>query len=99
MAGDGGPDLPPDHVAPMAAYLAHDSCPVSGEVLVAGGGRFARLFVGLTPGYVHDAGVPTIEDVAGHWDAITAEAGYAVPADLLEWSTEFLSHLPKGDPG
>ena len=41
------------NVAPMVAYLAHESCQVSGEVYVAGGGRFARLFVGVTPGYLH----------------------------------------------
>src|SRR5204863_1762024 len=36
MAGDGGPDLPPDLVAPMVAYLAHEDCPVNGEIYTAG---------------------------------------------------------------
>ena len=42
--------MDPALVAPMVAYLSHDSCDVSGEVFVAGAGRFARLFVGVTPG-------------------------------------------------
>jgi NAD(P)-dependent dehydrogenase (short-subunit alcohol dehydrogenase family) len=92
MAGDGGPDLPPEHVAPMVAVLAHETCPVTGEVLAAGGGRFSRLFVGATPGWVAD-GAPTPEDVAAHWAEVTDEAGYAVPRDLLDWSSTFLSHL------
>ena len=75
----------------MVAYLAHEDCTVTGEVLTAGGGRFARLFIGATPGYVHDGDAPpTPEDVAAHWDTITDETGYSVPADLLAWSAEFL---------
>jgi NAD(P)-dependent dehydrogenase (short-subunit alcohol dehydrogenase family) len=96
MAGEGGPDLPPDQVAPMVAVLAHESCPVSGEVLAAGGGRFSRLFLGATPGWVADgSGAPTPEEVAAHWDDVTAEAGSTIPCDLLAWSSQFLSHLPE----
>jgi hypothetical protein len=75
----------------MVAYLAHESCPVSGEIYTAGGGRFARLFIGSTPGWVGTD--PTPEDVVAHWDAINDEAGYAVPPDLMAWSAQFLGHL------
>src|SRR5262245_59697944 len=91
MAGSGGPELPPELVAPMAAYLAHEDCPVTGEIYTAGGGRFARLFIASTQGYVNEA--PTIEDVADHWATINDETGYSVPADLNAWSAAFLSHL------
>ena len=93
MAGEGGPDMPPEQVAPMVAYLAHESCPVSGEIYTAGAGRFARLFIGSTPGWVDETGSPTVEDVATHWTAINDESGYAVPASLMDWSAQFLSHL------
>jgi short subunit dehydrogenase len=93
MAGGSGPaDMDPELVAPMAAFLAHDTCPVSGEVYAAGAGRFARLFIASTPGYVQ-SGVPTIEDVAQHWDAINDESGYTVPSDLMGWSATFVAHL------
>jgi NAD(P)-dependent dehydrogenase (short-subunit alcohol dehydrogenase family) len=95
MAGGAGPpDMEPERVAPMAAYLAHEDCPVTGEIYAAGAGRFARVFIASTPGYVHPAPEPTIEDVAAHWAAINDEAGYSVPADLMAWSSVFLSHLP-----
>jgi NAD(P)-dependent dehydrogenase (short-subunit alcohol dehydrogenase family) len=95
MAGsDPSPDMAPELVAPMAAYLAHEDCPVSGEMYSAGAGRFARLFIAETPGYVHPATEVRIEDVAQHWQAINDETGYSVPADLLSWSAAFLSHLP-----
>jgi NAD(P)-dependent dehydrogenase (short-subunit alcohol dehydrogenase family) len=80
-------------VAPMVAFLAHEDCPVSGEVYAAGAGRFARIFIAQAPGFVDESGAPTVEDVAAHWDEINDEAGYTVPADLMAWSSAFLAHL------
>ena len=52
MAGRGEetPEMSPDLVAPMVAFLAHEDCPVSGEIYSAGFGRFARLFIALDRG-------------------------------------------------
>jgi NAD(P)-dependent dehydrogenase (short-subunit alcohol dehydrogenase family) len=86
--------MDPALVAPMAAYLAHANCPVTGEIYAAGAGRFARIFLGTTPGFVMDS--PSIDDVADHWDEINTEAGYSVPTDLMSWSADFMSHL--GEP-
>jgi NAD(P)-dependent dehydrogenase (short-subunit alcohol dehydrogenase family) len=95
MAGGTTPaDMEPEMVAPMAAFLAHEACPVNGEVYAAGAGRFARIFIASTPGYVQSA-VPTIEDVAQHWDAINDEAGYTIPTGLLDWSAAFTAHLQR----
>lgn len=90
MGGEGVEGMEPELVAPMAAYLAHDDCPVSGEIYTAGAGRFARLFIASTEGYVNPA--PTVEDVAEHWAMINDETGYFVPADLRSWSAAFLAH-------
>jgi NAD(P)-dependent dehydrogenase (short-subunit alcohol dehydrogenase family) len=84
-----------DLVAPMVAFLAHEDCPVNGEILAAGAGRFSRIFIASTAGYVHLKPEPTVEDIAAHWAAITDEAGYSVPADLIEWSGTFLAHLDR----
>ena len=60
-----------------------------------GAGRFARVFIAQTAGYVHDeeGRAPTIEDVADNWTSITDEDGYLVPTDLNTWSAEFMAHL------
>ena len=93
------PAMDPALVAPMVAYLAHESCDVSGEAYMAGAGRFARLFVGVTPGYLHPAsehggpGHVTVDDVAANWAAINDEAGYYVPATLMDWAGHYLAHL------
>jgi len=97
MGGSGSapPEMSPDLVAPMAAFLAHEDCPVTGEIYAAGFGRFARMFIAQTEGYV--ASDPTIEDVAEHWKAINDESGYYVPADLTAWSDFFMRHLNAKD--
>jgi NAD(P)-dependent dehydrogenase (short-subunit alcohol dehydrogenase family) len=100
--GTGGPTsaaMSPELVAPMAAFLAHEACPVTGEIYAAGFGRFARIFIASTEGYVHAGPAPTVEDVAEHWAAINDERGYSVPADLMEWSATFMGHLDLGSGG
>jgi NAD(P)-dependent dehydrogenase (short-subunit alcohol dehydrogenase family) len=93
----GASPMSPDLVAPMVAFLAHESCPVSGEIYAAGAGRFARIFIASTEGYVHPASTPTIEDIARNWATINDESGYYVPADLMDWTAAFMTHLrPSG---
>ncbi len=96
MAGgpaDSPPEMSPDLVAPMVAFLAHEDCPVTGEIYTAGAGRFARIFIASTEGYVHPTHSPTIEDVADNWAKINEETGYYVPTDLMSWSATFMTHL------
>jgi NAD(P)-dependent dehydrogenase (short-subunit alcohol dehydrogenase family) len=74
--------LGPEYVTPVVTYLAHESCPVSGEVYSVGGGRVARVFIGVTPGFVDHELSP--ESVRDHFDQIRDEKDYAVPANLNE---------------
>jgi NAD(P)-dependent dehydrogenase (short-subunit alcohol dehydrogenase family) len=91
------PEMAPELVAPMAAFLAHEECPVSGEIYAAGFGRFARIVVAQTEGWVRRAGTPpTIEDVAAHWDEINDVSLVALPDDLTSWSSDFMAHLQGG---
>ncbi|MCQ4150595.1 SDR family NAD(P)-dependent oxidoreductase [Rhodococcus qingshengii] len=69
--------LKPELVSPAVAWLAHESCPVSGEILSAAAGRVARVFVAETKGfYTPDL---TLEDVRDQWARICDESGYGVP--------------------
>jgi NAD(P)-dependent dehydrogenase (short-subunit alcohol dehydrogenase family) len=74
--------LLPEMVTPVVAFLAHESCPVSGEVYSVGGGRVARVFVGVTRGVTDTA--LTAETVRDRFDEIREEEGYEVPSDLNE---------------
>jgi NAD(P)-dependent dehydrogenase (short-subunit alcohol dehydrogenase family) len=74
--------LQPESVTPVVVYLAHEDCPVTGEVYSVGGGRVARIFVGVTPGIF--APELTAETMRDRIEEIRAEDGYAVPASLNE---------------
>ncbi len=62
------PPMDPDLVAPAVAWLAHEVCSVSGEMLVSAAGRIARAFIAETPGVYRPAW--TIEEVDARMDAI-----------------------------
>jgi NAD(P)-dependent dehydrogenase (short-subunit alcohol dehydrogenase family) len=66
-----------DQVSPLVALLAHEACPVSGELFVAGGGRIARTVIGETHGVV-DPGM-TVEDVLARMPEILAEPAAVFP--------------------
>jgi NAD(P)-dependent dehydrogenase (short-subunit alcohol dehydrogenase family) len=72
----------PEHVAPVVALLAHEACPVNGELIGAAGGRVTRLFLGDPPGFHDDALTP--ESLLGNWPQVMREEGYAVPRDAID---------------
>jgi NAD(P)-dependent dehydrogenase (short-subunit alcohol dehydrogenase family) len=49
------PPMGPELVAPAVAWLGHESCSVTGEILVAIAGRMARVVVAETPGVYRPA--------------------------------------------
>jgi NAD(P)-dependent dehydrogenase (short-subunit alcohol dehydrogenase family) len=76
--------LDPSRVSSLVVFLAHESCPVSGEVYLAGGGTVARIFIGETTGF--RKGDLTPEDVSENWEAINEIADFLVPPDTLSAS-------------
>jgi NAD(P)-dependent dehydrogenase (short-subunit alcohol dehydrogenase family) len=76
----------PALVSPLLAVLAHESCPVSGEMFVSGMRRYSRLFIAETEGYVHPADDLTPEDIVEHWDAIVDEDNAVPVPDTMTWS-------------
>jgi NAD(P)-dependent dehydrogenase (short-subunit alcohol dehydrogenase family) len=57
------PPMGPELVAPVVGYLAHESCSLTGEMVVALAGRVATATLVETPGAYRPAW--TVEDVAG----------------------------------
>jgi len=62
------PPMGPELVAPVVGWLAHESCSISGEMLVSMAGRVARAFVAESRGEYRPGW--SIADVAEHIDAI-----------------------------
>ena len=78
---------PPDKVSWTYAWLAHESCDVTGEVFGAVGGKTTRIFLGQTLGYM----ATSQDDLRAHSHDVIDEEGYWVPegtrADSSYWLT------------
>ena len=83
--------LDPALVAPVAAFLTHRDCPVSGEIYTVGAGHVSRFFIGRTKGFYS----PTlsIEDVREHLDTIRDEADYTVPGGTADEMAELFAMI------
>jgi NAD(P)-dependent dehydrogenase (short-subunit alcohol dehydrogenase family) len=62
------PPMSPEMVAPVVAWLAHESCSISGEMLISIAGRVAKAFIAESRGVYRATW--SIEDVAEQMDAI-----------------------------
>lgn len=62
------PPMPPEMVAAAVGWLAHESCSVTGEMLISAAGRVARAYVAETHGVYRPEW--SIEDIAANADAI-----------------------------
>ncbi|MFT3966476.1 MAG: SDR family NAD(P)-dependent oxidoreductase [Sphingobium sp.] len=70
------PPMEPEMVAPLVAYLAHESSTVSGEMLVAMGGRMARAYIAESRGLYRPQW--SVEDVADEIGAIRDSAAQEI---------------------
>jgi NAD(P)-dependent dehydrogenase (short-subunit alcohol dehydrogenase family) len=62
------PPMGPELVAPVVGWLAHESCSITGEMLIAIAGRVARAVIAESPGVYRPSW--SIEDVGEQMDAI-----------------------------
>ncbi len=86
--------LDPGLVTPMVTYLSSENCTFSHEVFSAVAGRYARVFVGLAPGwYAGKDAKPTAEDIAEHIDEIEKQDGYIVPMSVADELTKLAEVL------
>lgn len=64
----GYPPMTSEMVARVMAWLAHETCKITGQMLVSIAGRIAKAFIAESPGVYRDAW--SLETVAEHMDAI-----------------------------
>jgi len=79
LLGPFGDKLEASEITPTVIYLAHEDCPVNGEVYSVAGGSVSRYFIGLTPGWYKNG--HSAEEVRDNFDTIRNEEGYIVPED------------------
>ena len=75
----------PAQVMPMVVYLCSEQNRYTHEIFSAGGGRYARFFIGMNEGWFAGAKrVPSVEELAEHLDEIRDIGSYQVPTSSTE---------------
>jgi NAD(P)-dependent dehydrogenase (short-subunit alcohol dehydrogenase family) len=77
--------LDPSYVTPLVTFLASEQCDLTHETFDVGGGRYARIFVGLAKGWTAPKDtVPAAEDIQKNLGQIRDEEGYTVPLSIAD---------------
>jgi NAD(P)-dependent dehydrogenase (short-subunit alcohol dehydrogenase family) len=85
LLGPAAETLDPACVTGLVTYLVSEQCEQTHEIYSAGGGRFARMFVGLTPGWVKGAGAKaSAEEIQAHIEDIRNPEGYIIPSSIAD---------------
>jgi NAD(P)-dependent dehydrogenase (short-subunit alcohol dehydrogenase family) len=84
--------LDPVKVSAAVALLAHDTCPVTGAVVLAEGGRYATVVAAQSEGTYF--GAPTAEALRDRWGEISSRRHLELPDDVVEEMELLLRHVP-----
>lgn len=91
--------LKPDYVAPLVAYLCHESCKENGQIFEVGAGWISKVRWQRSAGAFLETSnnrVPTPEDVAKSWDNVTSfEKNPTYPTSASEAISMLVERLNK----
>jgi len=83
LLGPMAENVKPECVTPLVAYLCSEQCEETHAIYSVGGGRFARIFIGMGKGWFAGVGAsPSVEEIAANWDAIHSDADYVIPDSI-----------------
>jgi NAD(P)-dependent dehydrogenase (short-subunit alcohol dehydrogenase family) len=85
LLGGLGDALDPHFVTPLVTYLCSDKCELSHEIFDVGGGRYARIFIGMGKGWVAPKrAIPKSEDIFDHIDVIRDVESHTIPQSIAD---------------
>jgi len=88
--------LDPNFVTPLVTYLCSEKCELTHEIFDVGGGRYARIFLGMATGWVAPkASIPSPDDIFDNIDRIRDLEGYSVPTSIAD-ETKAVAEALKG---
>lgn len=84
--------LTAERVSPMVVVLCHRTCPVTGQIMLARAGWFARAWVAASPGWIAAPGEVAAEELVEHWDEIygATPCPDELPLDGPGWASRFM---------
>jgi NAD(P)-dependent dehydrogenase (short-subunit alcohol dehydrogenase family) len=75
----------PELVVPLVTFLASSACTFTHRNYSAAAGRYARVFVGLSEGWLADTeSEPTAEDIEAHLEQMSATDRFLVPGSIVD---------------
>jgi len=75
----------PELVVPLVTFLASTACTFTHRNYSASAGRYARVFVGLSEGWLADAeSQPTAEDIEAHLEQMSSTDSFFVPTSIVD---------------
>jgi NAD(P)-dependent dehydrogenase (short-subunit alcohol dehydrogenase family) len=78
-------------VTPLVTYLVSEQSDLTHNIFSVGGGRYARMFVGLTKGwFAGKGGKPSAEQVRDNMARIRDTEGYLIPDSIADEMKEML---------
>lgn len=78
------PAMANEYVTPMVLWLVSEQCTASHALYSATAGRFARVFIGVTQGWLAGDVPPSPEDVAEQWGAIEDRSTFYEPQVVFD---------------
>jgi len=83
-------------VTPLVIYLCSEQCASTHGIYSAALGRYARVFVAASDGWVGPRNTPpTAEDIGAHFAEITSQKSLSVPFSLKDEFVEIIKLLKK----
>jgi len=87
----------PELVAPLVGFLASPSCELTGEALSSLGGRYARVFYGVSQGWLSPPDRPvTAADIERHLEEIMDSTDFFIPAQIRDEFEQVAARLSTG---
>jgi NAD(P)-dependent dehydrogenase (short-subunit alcohol dehydrogenase family) len=77
--------IAPEKVVPMVTYLASRGCESTHQNYSALAGRYGRVFIGLSDGWLAEKDVTaTADDIAEHFAQVSDTESYSIPDNIYE---------------
>jgi hypothetical protein len=75
----------PRSCTPLVSTCRSEKCELTHEIFDVGGGRYARIFVGMGKGWLAPKGKkPTADDIFDHIDVIRDTSDFVIPQSIAE---------------
>jgi len=87
----------PEFVTPLVTYLVSEACTSTHALYSATMGRYARVFIGMTHGWMGPRTTPaTAEDVAAHFAEVCRTDRYFIPESLTDEFVHLIGRMQQG---